>query len=317
MNPQRFALLLLPEFPLMSFSSVMTSLHEANRLSQRALYEVTVLSETGASVTSLDGVQTQPSGSIRDDRSWDFAFVCAGLSPKTHTSKTILTWLRRQLSRSVEVGAISTGTYVLAQTGCLAQRRCTIHWENAASFAEEFPTAILSDGVFEVDGPIWTCSGGIAAMDMMLNLIARDHGVDLAMKVSHQFQHDRVRTPKDLQNSLSFFSQQNTSPSISRAMQFMHESDIATLTLAEVVQSSGLSQRQLDRLFKQHLGKTPSHYLTELRLQRARELLLSTDRSIIEVSLAAGFASRSNFYRAYTRHFAKTPKQERNSRERF
>ena len=83
------------------------------------------------------------------------------------------------------------------------------------------------------------------------------------------------------------------------------------LTLATVAERSGVSARQLQRLFEQELGATPRHWYLRLRLERARQLLAETDLDILSVGLACGFTSASSFSRAFRQHFAKTPRQIR------
>src|SRR5699024_5964230 len=119
--------------------------------------------------------------------------VCSGLQLKDAVTRPVLTWLRKQSRLGVGMGAVCTGSYVLARAGLLEGRRCTIHWENQAAFAEEFPETALLNLLYVTDEGIFTCAGGTAAADMMLHLIAEDHGAELASSVADSLVHAPVR----------------------------------------------------------------------------------------------------------------------------
>lgn len=314
---RRIGILLLPRFPLLAFSAAIVALQEANRYAEHELYKTRTLSFDGAPVNSDRGVSIIPDCDMRGANELDVALICAGLDPKRYATAAILGWIRFQARAGVVVGAICTGTYVLAKAGLLDGYRCTIHWENAAGFAEEFPDIELRNSLFEIDRNRLTCAGGTSTMDMMLNVIARDHGPDLAIAISHQFQIDRIRTSGDVQDPIEFFLQQTESRTLAKACQFMTSQSNAPISPREVADHVGVSQRQLERLFQKFLGRTPKRYLTELRLRRARELLLAADLSIVEVALASGFGSRSNFHATYRRFFGRSPGEERRTATRF
>ena len=87
-----------------------------------------------------------------------------------------------------------------------------------------------------------------------------------------------------------------------------------TTRLEDIARLAGVSRRQLERLFKQHLDALPSRYYAELRLMRAKRLLQQTGQSILQIGLACGFASGSHFSSAYRSRFGHTPRDERSRR---
>lgn len=312
---KKVGILLVPGFPMLAFSAALVPFHEANRLAEAQVYEIGIYSMDGCEVQAEGGVAIAPTSSLQSTEKLDIVFVCAGIEPKRYASQRIFAWLRLQDRFGATLGAICTGTYILALAGKLTGYRCTIHWENAASFAEDFPYIELTNNLFEIDRKRFTCAGGTAAIDLILNIIANDCGPALAIAVSHQFQLERIRTHDDLQDSIEFFSQGTRSRKVAEAIFFIAKTGGVGLTPCAIAEQVGLSQRQLERLFEKHLQRTPIQYLTEVRLRRARELLISTELSVVEVSLASGFGSRSNFNRCYRLFFGHSPNAERDRLE--
>ena len=125
--------------------------------------------------------------------------LCSGLDVQRQIDNRLLGLLRRVSRQGAMVGAVCTGAYALARAGLLNNRRSTIHWENLGGFSEAFPEIETSADLFEIDRDRFTCSGGTAALDMMLHLIGRQHGPKLATDVSEQVIHDRIREPHSYQ----------------------------------------------------------------------------------------------------------------------
>jgi transcriptional regulator GlxA family with amidase domain len=223
--------------------------------------------------------------------------------------------LRRLARNGCRLGALSTGSYLLAWAGLLDGFRCTVHWENLDAFREDFPTLDATGELFEIDGARLTCSGGTASMDMILSLIAEAHGRDLAAQVAEQFIHERIRDTHDHQR-MSLQGRLGIShPRLLQVIALMEEHLEEPLARAELARRAGLSTRQLERLFRRYLGRTPTRFYLELRLHRARALLTQTAMSILNVALACGFVSASHFSKCYREFFHKMPREERQPAE--
>ena len=236
-----------------------------------------------------------------------------GFGLEQASSKPILTWLRKQARRGASIGALCTGSYVLAKAGLLDGKRCTIHWENHASFIEDFPEVELSNLLFCVDGGIFTCAGGTSSTDMMLHLICNEHGADLGSLVADTLVHSTLRTESDEQR-LSVPARIGVRhPKLVSIIQEMERSTEEPVSPTELAKSVNMSTRQLERLFRRYLNRSPKRYYMELRLEKARNLLLQTDMSVINVALACGFTSPSHFSKCYRAHFNRTPYRERGS----
>jgi transcriptional regulator GlxA family with amidase domain len=243
----------------------------------------------------------------------DTLLVCSGIDVQKATSKKVLSWLRREARKGMIIGGLCTAAYSLAKAGLLDGKRATIHWENQDSFGEEFEEVTLTKSVFVVDGNRLTTAGGTSSIDLMLKIIADDQGEDLANAVADQLIYSSIRTDQDTQR-LSVPTRIGVRhPKLSQVIQIMEvniEEPISPSTLAHDV---GMSTRQLERLFRRYLNRSPKRYYMELRLQKARNLLMQTDMSVINVALASGFASPSHFSKCYRAHYDTTPYRERGS----
>jgi transcriptional regulator GlxA family with amidase domain len=240
-------------------------------------------------------------------------FVCAGGNPATFADKSTFAWLRRLARKGVFIGGISGGPYVLAKAGLLDERRATLHWEHLPAFREAFPEITVVPSLFEIDGNRITCSGGISALDMMVALIERDHGRQLAASVGDWFLHTHIREgfgPQrmDLRYRLGVADEKLLG--VLRAMETTLETPQPRAALAR---EAGISLRQLERLFHRHVGHGIHRHYRFLRLERARQLLRETTLPVLDVALATGFSSASQFARAYSRAFGEAPSRTRMS----
>lgn len=311
--PRRFVFVLLENFTLLSFSSALESLRIANRMLDRSAYSWLLIGEGGKGIKCSAGVEFQVDANLIDLGRDDVVVVCGGVDVQRATTKKVISWLRREARKGMLLGGLCTASYSLAKAGLLDGKRATIHWENQDSFAEEFEEVNLTKSVFVVDGNRFSTAGGIASIDLMLKLIADDHGEDTANLVADQFIYSAIRTDQDTQR-LSVPTRIGVRhPKLSRVIQMMEghiEEPISPSILARDV---GMSTRQLERLFRRYLSRSPKRYYMELRLSKARNLLMQTDMSVINVALACGFASPSHFSKCYRAHYDTTPYRERGS----
>jgi transcriptional regulator GlxA family with amidase domain len=303
--------LILPEYTLSAFSNAIGILRMANRLTDRALYTWSVHSLDGQSVISSAGLELTIDGSLADATDANILMVCGGYSVKKYCNKLLTDGLRKIAKRKIPIGGIDTGTYALAVAGLLDGYRCTIHWENLSSLREEFPRLEITSSLFVIDRDRYTCSGGISSIDLMLNLIASIHGHQLVQEISEQFTCDRVRTEKDAQRAPLKYLIGASQPRLVDAVTLMESNIEEPLTLDEVADYVGISRRQLERLFNRYLHCAPSRYYLELRLSRARLLLLQTSIAVIDVAISCGFSTAPHFSKCYSDLYGKPPSAER------
>lgn len=312
-KPRRFVFVLLDNFSLLCFSTAIESLRIANRMGERSLYEWRLIGEGGVQAACSAGTVFQLDDDLVEMGRDDTVLVCSGIDVQSATTKKVLSWLRREARKGLVIGGLCTGAYCLAKAGLLDGKRATIHWENQDSFGEEFEEVTLTKSVFVVDNNRMTTAGGTSSIDLMLKIIADDHGEDLANAVADQLIYSSIRTDQDTQR-LSVPTRIGVRhPKLSAVIQIMETNIEEPISPSILAQDVGMSTRQLERLFRRYLNRSPKRYYMELRLQKARNLLMQTDMSVINVALACGFASPSHFSKCYRAHYDTTPYRERGS----
>jgi transcriptional regulator GlxA family with amidase domain len=309
--PHRIGFFLAPRFSMMAFSSALEPLRVANLIARRELYCWQVFSRDGAPVEASNGMVVLAEGSIADAPSVATMFVCASHAPEDSMDRATLAWLRRMPVAGVALGALDTGAWFLANAGLLNGYRATVHWEWQDAFAERFPDVDVRNSLFETDRGRLTCAGGTAALDMMLYLIGLEFGHGLAVDISEQFIHERIRAPEDLQRMAPGRRLGVTDPKLEAVITAMEQNLEEPLASGDIAAIAGVSGRQLERLFRRSLGATPARYYLSLRLRRARILLAQTRMPVMEVALACGFTTPAHFSRTYRAHYGHPPRAER------
>ena len=312
-KPRRFVFVLMGNFTMLSFASALESLRIANRMADKDLYTWKLVSETGDTVTCSAGVTFSVDSGLDDLNRDDTILICGGIDVQVASTRKLQGWLRREARKGLIVGGLCTAAFTLAKAGLLEGKKATIHWENSDSFSEEFDEVELTKSVFVIDGNRMTTAGGTSSIDLMLKIIADDHGEELANAVADQLIYSSIRTDQDTQR-LSVPTRIGVRhPKLSQVIQMMEANIEEPISPSLLAKNVGMSTRQLERLFRRYLNRSPKRYYMELRLQKARNLLMQTDMSVINVALACGFASPSHFSKCYRAHYDTTPYRERGS----
>ncbi len=308
---QRFGFVLLPRYSMIALSSMLEPLRMANQLSRLNLYEWVILTTDGRPVSASNGLAIPADAAVDAVRDLDLVCVCGGMDVRSTGDRKLFTWLHRQARKHAILAGVCTGSNLLARAGLLDGYRATIHWENIAGMREEFPAVFSTDELFVMDRDRYTCSGGIAPLDMILNLISQQHGIELAAGISEEFIHDRIRTTNDQQRTPLKLSIGLGHSKLVEAVTLMENNIEEPIPAEELARYVNVSRRQLERLFKKYLNCVPSRYYLKLRLGRARQLLLQTDMSITAVAVTCGFASTPHFSKCYRDLYGWSPTRER------
>jgi transcriptional regulator GlxA family with amidase domain len=312
--PTRFGFLLVNDFTLISMSSAVEPLRMANRICNKKIYEWKMISETGAPVSASNGLSVNVDRGIEDVDTLagvEVLVVCGGWNIEKNATDAIVRWLRSVGQSNVGFGSTCTGSYVLAKAGLLDDYRCSVHWENMGAMTDLFPKVHVSRSIYTIDRDRYTCSGGTAPVDMMLHLIRRECGPEVSAGVAEQFIYERIRRASDKQRVPLKHVIGNRSEKLIVAVELMEANVREPISQTDIASYTGVSRRQLQRLFERYLLCTPSRYYSQIRLARARELLHQTNMSLVEISVLTGFVSSSHFSKSYKEHFGHSPSAER------
>lgn len=311
MRPQHFVFLLVENHTHLTLACAIEPLRIANMISGEELYTWSYASEDGVSSRASNGSVTLVAHPFRDIPKCDRLFVIPGLGMTDYITPALLACLRRAKSEGIKVGALCSGAWILAEAGFLDGMRAAIHWEYHDAFVEKFPEVTLVRSVFVADERHITASGGTATADLMLHLVDQDHGYDLSVAISDMMVYAGAREATGEQR-ISLQSRVGMrNPHVAKAIGIMRaalEDPIQPIAIAEEL---GISVRQLERLFGRYFNTSPKRYYLELRLDRARLLLLQTELSVSEIAIASGFSSVGHFSRHYRKLYGTTPSAQR------
>lgn len=302
--------MIIEGYPIIPFSCVVDSLRAANRLSGKPLYRWEYFAPDDRPVSASCGI-TVPTRPLAEARDLETLFIVAPNTAQDFDDAATMRQLKALDKKGVSLGSASSGSFILARAGLLDACRCTIHWENIPVFKELYPHIDVAFTLYEIADKRFTCSGGTAALDMMLKLIENQYGRPLAQQISQQFQHDRIRTETDSQQMADRIDLAMSAPKLIDVINLMENNIEVPLSLPTIAQKCRLSLRQIERLFHKYRGVTPSQYYLSLRLMHAKQLLLNTNRSVIDISIATGFETQSYFTACYRKHFGSSPRSHR------
>lgn len=304
---RKYAFLLVPGFTLLAFSSAVEPLRIANQLSQQPLYQWRLVSEGGTAVASSSGISVCTDGPLaplpRDTR----LFVCSGNPAGAAAADPVVATVRTHARFGGTVGGICTGAVALAKAGLLDHARFTLHWENQPAFCEDFPDLAPTPAMFEIAPKLMTCGGGAASTDMMISLIAQDHGAEFAAMVSEMCLRKVMVGVDAAQRSALSVLIRSRNPGLIAMVARMKAHLEDPVPLAEIVTASGYSRRHVERMFLSVLGETPGDFYRGLRLDHARNLLSTTEMTLIEVAVACGFSTVAHFSKSFRARFGVAP----------
>ena len=314
-RPFHVGIILIPDFSLMSFSSLVEPLRGANRIGGRKLYQWTNIgADGGGPVQSSTGLEV-PTTAFHACEDPDMVVVCGGHGDETYRNKRLKQYLRQMDRRKIRIGSVSTGSFLLGEAGLLDGRRCTTHWGYIDALQVAYPRAEVCDELSVTHGRVFTCAGGLAAMDAMLDIIRSRQGNEFSSMVAENFIYGSARRPEDHQRMALHHRLGVTHSMVLSAVALMEKTIEGPLRLPHIASRVGVDSRQLERLFRRHLDCSPAQYYVRLRLDEARRLLRHTSMSVTEITVLCGFNSTSHFSRSYRDRFSVLPSMDRGRKE--
>lgn len=314
-SPKSVGFILTPDYALMSLASAVEPLRAANQLADQKLYRSRFYSVKGGFMPSTvgGGFDTEPLSAIgrAGDEKIDLAFVVAGGNPMRYDDAELIRTLRLLGYRDFKLGGISGGAAILAKAGLMAGRRFTVHWAHIGPLMEHNPDLLIERALYVIDRDRYTCAGGVAGLDMMCALIAREHGSAFARDVSDWFIHSDLRAADELQKGGGARLPNLSHPVLRAAVELMNSHVADPLSPAQLAALSGSSERQLQRLFARHFGQSLMAFYRDLRLMKADEFLQQSTLSVLEVALLTGFTSAAHFSRCFSTKYGVPPNRRR------
>jgi transcriptional regulator GlxA family with amidase domain len=306
----RHAFVVLPQASLLALGAATEALAAANEWLDADVYTMRTLSLDGRPVRAAQGMTLAVAGGLEAAMHCDALHVLAdAVPPQAHALHTMLC---DRAAAGATLFGIGGGALVLAEAGVLDGHRATLDAAHALSLAARHPRIVVSSNLYEIDRQRVTCGGGSTVIETMIAWLAQRHGDKLAQALVAHFGLERLRAPEERPRAP--VAAGLGSSRLAEAVSLMEANLAEPLPTEDIARLVGVSRRQLERLFKQHLDELPSRYYAELRLARARRLLQQSNQSILQVGLACGFSSGSHFSNAYRARFGHTPRDARSQR---
>ncbi|TPK72164.1 helix-turn-helix domain-containing protein [Mesorhizobium sp. B2-3-3] len=303
----RFAFMLQPEFPMNALIMATEALRIANQNSGQDLFEWTMISDQGEAVRASNGMWVSTHHDLADFPRCDFLVVLEGNLPTQNISAGVRGALRNAYRHGSMIVGIDTGAFAIAAAGLTGDRAPVVHWEAASSYHEHFPDSGTKNQIYSIDRQLAFCAGGVATLDLILDLIGRLRGTVLAREVANALIH----TPRnDIHPQRTDDNEAGeTKPSLSRRIVALMEGNLDfPLEPKSLARHLGISVRTLERCCLTRFGQTPNQLYLRTRLQAARNLLFYEEREIKDIAVACGFSYPSVFSRAFSAQFGQSPR---------
>lgn len=306
-------LVVVPRFNMATLITMIEVMRIANYLTSQQIFSWQICSFDGTPVRGSNGMQIAALGDPDALPPADFIFVNGSWGTEHYTGRPLIAWLRKRARQGARICAVELGCYIVARAGLLEGRQATTHWSWMPGFAEKFDRIEVSEQLFTQGGRVMTCAGGMAGVDMMLALAEELLGAEMAGEIADQMIHAGPRPPDAPQRRTMGHATQNMPPVLGRAIAMIERHIEDPLSVPDLAAELGVSQRQLERLFKRHIGCTVVQFGLLMRLQHARVLLIATDMGVREIATASGFNTLAHFAHAFGRCFGRRPSEYRDS----
>lgn len=243
----------------------------------------------------------------------DTLLVPGGMGTElTEPPAALLTWLKQQSKGARRTGSVCTGAWLLAHAGLFDGRRATTHWAFAGDFAKRFPAVKVDpDPIWVKDGNFYSSAGATSGIDLSLALVEEDHGRQIALQVARMLVVFLCRPGNQAQFSVSLQEQTTESRPLRDLQMWMLEHLTEDLSVPALAARVAMSERNFQRVFTRELGKSPAHYVEEIRIEAVRRKLERSTQGMEEIASACGFNSADVMGRSFVRQLKVTPAEYR------
>ena len=301
-----FGIFIAEAFGMLSYASIVDVLKQMRDYYAGKPLTWTTLSTTLDPVAAANGLQVLPQETISASPVFDYVIIIGSAESARYDNEQALAWIRSQHRHGAITCGTASATWLLARSGVLKGRRCTLHWRDIEVFREAYPDVEIVDEVYVVDERIVTCSGAATASDMVYHLLGEHFGHNAIRRIQEILFHERLREPHQSQRQ-NHKRIQLLNPEVYRLMQAIDDNVEGALRIGSLCDQLGLNRRVVENVFREHIGISPKQYQLELRLTRAARMLNKTAMSIPEIAVATGFSSASHLSSSFSRRYGVSP----------
>ncbi len=294
--------------PIQAFSA-------ANRLIGKIVYEVEIVTNARELRVQGEGglLSFAAQGRFQDVKGKvDSVLLVCGLETRTARDLALFAWMRKMAPVVRRLGSVCVGSFLLAEAGLLNGKRATTHWKFGPELARRYPRVHVEfNPIWVKDGNIYTSAGISAGIDLALAWVEEDCGGRISHEIAREFVLFLRRPGGQTQLSASLSAQASGMKAIHELQVWIAENLHDDLSVQKLADRTAMSVRNFERVFTRELGKTPSHYVLQMRAEAARGQLERTDQGLKQIAAACGFRSTDSMRRAFLRSVGTTPHKYR------
>lgn len=281
--------------------------------SNRPLH-IELLAEKQHAVSTRALIKLEPNATFDDAKSPDFIFIPSlwrNPRPVIKKHPTLIKWLENQWKSGSTLIGGGTGVCFIAEAGLLENHPATTHWHYVKQFQRDYPNVDLKPDFFITQSERIYCAASLNALaDIVVHLIEQIYGRGTAQQVELNFSHE-IRKPYEEQRYMEGNADRHPDELISQIQFWMSKNLPSTMSLAEIAAQFDISERSLSRRFKAAIGQQPSQYWRQLRMDTTKDLLTSSNLSILEISHLVGYQDQSHLSKLFKQATGHSPKDYR------
>lgn len=305
-----FTFLIEPGFTMQAFSSAVEVLRVAQKLGAEHALDYSVAALVPGPVAASNGIRVLPDARLDEAPRDGRIVMVSGAGADRTPNPDLIARLRLLAREGREIWGVSSGVVRLAQAGLLEGHIVAAHWEDIVYLKDFFPNVRTAPSLFVPGGRHPTCSGGGAAADLMLDYVRRTNGERFVEQIASTLMIDGVRDGRLQQVKPADLRFATSSKQVFAAVKLMSAHSYDPLPVQEIADRIGLSQRQLERLFKTEFDLSPAKAYAEIRMAGARQEVIAARRPLIDIALDYGY-NVGTFSKVYRRVFGVLPSEDR------
>lgn len=275
-------------------------------------YRFAVAAVDEGELRATGGIRILADGDLRLLEHADLIVVPGWRGMDSSVPEALCDALRQASARGCQVMSICSGVFVLAAAGLLDGRRATTHWRYIETLKTRFPAIdVVEDVLYQDEGDILTSAGSAAGIDLCLHVVRRDYGMEAANRVARRLVIPPHRDGSQTQQLSRPVAQLRESQRFGQLFDFLHQHLAQPHSVDSLSRRVGMSQRTFLRRFQDATGTTPTRWLLNERLLRAKDYLENSRLSIDSIAEQTGFGQAATLRHHFRQHFALSPAQYR------
>jgi transcriptional regulator GlxA family with amidase domain len=228
--------------------------------------------------------------------------LCGDFSKMREKNKAYESWVLDQYHQGAEIVSLCVGSFFLASTGLLDDRRCAIHWAAKNDFTLLFPRVrVIDDTIITDEAGIYTCGGGYSYLNLILYIIEKHLGKELSILASKMFEIDPER--KSQQPFMIFIGQKrHGDEEILKAQEYIETHSTDPMTVDDLCKTLHLGRRNFERRFKKCTANSVMEYMQRVKVELAKKQLESSRKTVGEIIYDIGYKDVNAFRKVFKKH---------------